>query len=175
MAYKIKRKVMADYIPLSDKLEKQLDRQSIAYELGFNKGKTGKRSINYDEEMHTPINSFSEPKSMSKEYEEGWKAGRSYLLEKENTPIQTEKPFKIVNRSDTESSSLEVWQLPKSKYAIQYLDNEKGDKRWRVMEVYVTKEGEVRTRGDLPYKDYSSYLEALDHIEYNAKIEKENS
>jgi len=30
MAYKIKRKVFDEYIPLSDKLEKQLDRQALA-------------------------------------------------------------------------------------------------------------------------------------------------
>jgi hypothetical protein len=82
-------------------------------------------------------------------------------------------PYKIINRLDTVQGSLEVWQLPKSQYAIQYLDEEKSDKRWRVMEVYVTKDGQIRTRGDLPYKDYESYLEALNHIETNAKIENQ--
>lgn len=67
----------------------------------------------------------------------------------------------------------EVWQLPKSQYMIEYLPDEKGDNRWRVMEVYVTKDGEVRTRGDLPYIDHKSYTDALEHIEYNAKIDNQ--
>lgn len=112
MAYKVKRKTMAGYIPLSDKLERQLDKKS-------------------------------------------------------------KSPYKIVTQDSTESGHLEVWQLPHSQYAIQYLENEKGDNRWRVVEVYV-KDGEVRTRGDLPYKDYDSYEKALDHIEYDFKIEQSN-
>jgi hypothetical protein len=82
-------------------------------------------------------------------------------------------PYKLINREDSVEGSLEVWQLPKSQYAIQYLNNEKGDKRWRVMEVYISKDGEIRTRGDLPYKDYESYLEAFNHIETNARIENQ--
>jgi hypothetical protein len=64
------------------------------------------------------------------------------------------KPYRIINRLDSESGSIEVWQLPKSQYGIQYNEN---SKKWRVMEVYVTDTGEIRTRGDLPYKDYESY------------------
>ena len=82
------------------------------------------------------------------------------------------QPFRLITQESTESGMLEVWQLPKSKYAIQYLKDEKGDNRWRVIEVYI-KDGIVRTRGDLPYKDYDSYSKALDHIQYNAKIEQE--
>ena len=40
------------------------------------------------------------------------------------------------------------------------------------MEVYMNKEGEIRTRGDLPYKDYDSYSKALKHIQKNYEIEK---
>jgi len=94
-------------------------------------------------------------------------------IEKDEKRLQ-KSPYRILTREDTEYGVLEVWQLPKSQYAIQYLKDEKGDKRWRVVEVYVTDTGQVRTRGVLPYKDYESYLDALDHIEYNAKIEREN-
>lgn len=94
-------------------------------------------------------------------------------IEKDEKRLQ-QSVYRILNREDTEYGSMEVWQLPKSQYAIQYLKDEKGDARWRVMEVYVTDTGEIRTRGDLPYKDYKSYLDALDHIQYNAKIEREN-
>jgi hypothetical protein len=82
-------------------------------------------------------------------------------------------PYRIVQQESTESGSIEVWQLPQSQYAIQYLANEKGDNRWRVQEVYVNKEGQIRTRGDLPYKDYDSYIKALDHIQKNYEVEKQ--
>lgn len=81
-------------------------------------------------------------------------------------------PYRIIQQESPESGHIEVWQLPSSQYAIQYLANEKGDNRWRVIEVYVNKEGEIRTRGDLPYKDYDSYSKALNHIQKNYEIEK---
>lgn len=92
-----------------------------------------------------------------------------------NKPLKERKTkevyaFRILSRTDTQSGDVEVWELPKSKYAIIYDKNTKNDKRWRVMEVYI-KNGEIRTRGDLPFKDYDSYSKALSHIEYNAKIE----
>lgn len=85
----------------------------------------------------------------------------------------SKSPYRIIARESTESGSIEVWQLPKSKYSIQYLANEKGDNRWRVMEVYITDDGQIRTRGDLPYKDYDSYLKALNHIQKDYEIEKD--
>lgn len=84
----------------------------------------------------------------------------------------SKSPYRVIAQESTESGSIEVWQLPHSQYAIQYLANEKGDNRWRVIEVYI-KDGVIRTRGDLPYKDYDSYLKALKHIQYNYEIEKE--
>lgn len=86
---------------------------------------------------------------------------------------KSKSPYRIIERTDTEGST-EVWQLPSSQYAIMYLANEKGDNRWRVIEVYVTKDGQIRTRGDLPYKDYDSYSKALNHIQYNYEVEKQN-
>ena len=80
-------------------------------------------------------------------------------------------PYRIITRESTAEGHIEVWQLPHSQYAIQYLDKEKGDNRWRVI-VYV-KDGEIRTRGDLPYKDYDSYLKALNHIQKNYEVEKQ--
>lgn len=84
----------------------------------------------------------------------------------------SDSPYRIIEQKSTESGEIEVWQLPQSQYAITYLKDEKGDNRWRVMEVYV-KDGQIRTRGDLPYKDYDSYEKALDHIESNYKVEKQ--
>jgi hypothetical protein len=84
----------------------------------------------------------------------------------------SKSPYRIVFQENTVSRT-EVWQLPHSQYAIQYLNEEKGDNRWRVIEVYVNKDGEIRTRGDLPYKDYDSYSKALNHIQKNYEIEKE--
>lgn len=84
----------------------------------------------------------------------------------------SKSPYRVIQQESTESGSIEVWQLPKSQYAIQYLANEKGDNRWRVVEVYI-KDGQIRTRGDLPYKDYDSYTKALDHVQQNYAIEKD--
>lgn len=80
-------------------------------------------------------------------------------------------PYRIITQENSEGRT-EVWQLPNSQYAIQYLNQEKGNDRWRVIEVYTTKDGEIRTRGDIPYKNYDSYLKALKHIQYNYEIEK---
>lgn len=99
--------------------------------------------------------------------------GNTYSFDGKKLKKLETKPYRIVQQESTASGSIEVWQLPKSQYAIQYLKDEKGDNRWRVIEVYISDGGEIRTRGDLPYKDYDSYTKALEHIEYNYKIEKE--
>lgn len=49
---------------------------SLSYRLGYNRAKAPKDSINYQEEMHIPINSFSNPEVQIPQYVQGWKDGR---------------------------------------------------------------------------------------------------
>ena len=50
--------------------------QSLAYQLGYNRAREPKTSINYRAKMTVPVNSFSHPEVQIPEYIRGWKDGR---------------------------------------------------------------------------------------------------
>lgn len=72
------------------------------------------------------------------------------------------------------NNNISVYQLPKSQYAIIEMNKDGFNRVYRVIECYLKEVNgliEVRTLGDLPFKDYDYMTDALKHIEYNFKIE----
>lgn len=53
---------------------------SLAYKLGYNSAREPRDSINYQDKMAIPYNSFSHPKIQIPEYIRGWRDGKSAQL-----------------------------------------------------------------------------------------------